>query len=245
MEPREYDTMFSLEERHWWYRGLRRQIFRAALRAGRPSGIGLDAGCGTGMNLVALARELGPMTWIGLDDNAQALTHAAGRGLRHLTRASVEALPVGSRRVDLLVSADVLYHRGVGDDVAALVEMERCLKPGGYLILNLPAFDRLRSAHDAAIHTARRYTRGELVRKLRRAGLTPVRVRYWNWLLFPPLALVRLVRGREQGATRSDLAELPGWINRLLDALLALEARVPIPMPAGLSILALARRDRP
>ena len=114
----------------------------------------------------------------------------------------------------------------------------------------------LRSEHDRAIHTARRYTRRDLEAKLRRAGFVPVRMRYWNWLLFPPLAAVRLVR-RVAGAAararrcaevadapRSDLTRLPGWINATLDGLLAIEAHLSgLPVPAGLSLLAVARKD--
>ena len=123
-------------------------------------------------------------------------------------------------------------------------------------MLNLPAFTWLYSAHDAAIHTARRYGRAEVAAKLRRAGLRPVRVRYWNWLLFPPLAIVRLLRrwlGKTpsrpsptspQAATavHSDLVESPRWLNAVLDVLLALEAQLSwIPVPAGLSVIAVAR----
>ena len=253
MEPREYERMFSLEERHWWYRGLRRQIL-LALRRALPASEGpclcLDAGCGSGMNLVALGRHLGRgARCIGCDFSADALGLAARRDLRDLTRASVEQLPYAAEAFDLILSTDVLYHAGVADDVAALREFARCLRPGGLLLLNLPAFNALRSAHDAAIHTARRYTRRNLTAKLRAAELVPLRLHHWNWVLFPPLAAVRLLRrtlmraAPESPAPHSDLAAQPGWIDALLDHLLAWEAAASHwPSPPGLSIMALARK---
>jgi SAM-dependent methyltransferase len=244
MEPREYARMFSLEASHWWYRALRRNLDRAlaGVLAGRPAV--LDAGCGTGMLLAAWRdRARG----VGLDASAEALELARRRDLGPLVRGSVERLPLRSESFDLVVSADVLYHRGVADDVGALREFARVLKPGGTLALNLTAFAWLRSGHDAAIHTARRYTAREVRAKLAAAGLRPVRVRYWNSLLFPPIALVRLARRGRAGAAEapaSDLAPLPGWLNGMLNALLALETRLALwPAPAGLSVLAVARKE--
>lgn len=248
MEPREYERMFSLEERHWWYRGLRRQLLLALDRTppalDRPRRC-LDAGCGCGMNLIALRRHLGPGAYcIGCDFSAAALGFAAQRELRDLASASVEQLPYAAGAFDLILSTDVLYHAGVRDDVAALREFSRCLTPGGWLLLNLPAFNALRSAHDAAIHTARRYTRRGLAEKLRTAGLQPVRLHHWNWILFPPLAAFRLLRrGHARTMPDSDLAAQPGWINLMLDHVLAAEAALSHwPTPPGLSIMALARK---
>jgi len=273
MDPREYERMFALEERHWWYRALRRRIFQALRRApwSDPPKVSdpdvnpralvcLDAGCGSGMNLRALVdrgpRQIGrPIEVHGFDASRLALTFAVRRGLHRLACASVEAIPWPDGSADLVLSADVIYHRGVRDDRAALREMARCLRPGGILIVNVPAFGWLRSAHDVAIHTARRYTRRMLVARLRAAGLEPVRVGYWNWLLFAPLAAVRLVRaigrcrapstssGEGDSVPASDLGAVPAPLNALLDALLACEAALGwLPVPAGLSLMAVARK---
>ncbi len=250
MEPREYRRMFSLEETHWWYRALRIRIARALGDAGAlPSHPStalprcLDAGCGTGM-LLAFLR--GRVRATGLDASRDALALARTREVGPLVRASVEALPFRSASLDIILSADVLYHRGVRDDRAALREAARCLKPGGVLILNLPAFAWLTSSHDRAIHTARRYTAGEVRRKVKASGFIPLRVRYWNSLLFVPLALVRLLRRSRLRGTevQSDLDRVPGWLNGTLSRALALEQALDfLPWPAGLSILASARRE--
>ncbi len=280
MEPHEYERMFAMEDDYWWYRALRRRIFRALRAAGawrsghQSAGLDyppaaaserradrplhcLDAGCGTGGMLAALGERARAF---GVDASPIALGLARQRGLTRLACASIEALPLRQGTFDIVVCADVLYHRGVGDDVAGLREIARSLRPGGLLVLNLPAFHWLRSSHDEAIHTARRYTAREVRVKLAAAGLTPLQVRYWNAILFPPLAAVRLLRrwtrftwrraiastaqGSKRETAQSDLVALPRWANATLDWLLACEARLSfIPAPAGLSVLATARRD--
>jgi hypothetical protein len=112
------------------------------------------------------------------------------------------------------------------------------------VLLNLPAYESLRSSHDAAIHTARRYRREGLIDLLRGAGLEPVRVTYWNTILFPGLAAVRRLRRSDSvAATGSDVRPLPGWLNALLESILGVERLwlKHFDFPFGLSVLALAK----
>lgn len=212
--------------------------------AARPFRI-LDAGCGTGGMTQRLAAQ-GSVT--GLDWSPLALDLARRRGLLPWTRGSVERLPFRTGAFNLVVSLDVLYHRSVESDLTALLEFRRCLRPGGVLILNLPAFESLRSSHDAAIHTARRYRRGPLRSLLHAAGLAPDRVTYWNAILFPGLVAVRWMRRRagqvEGPAVSSDVRPVPGPISGALSGILALERRwlARWDLPVGLSILAVARK---
>lgn len=243
MEPIEYKTLRELEDSFWWYRGIHRLVLDA-LRDLPPSTI-LDAGCGTGGLLARIA--LTHHTF-GLDFSPHALRLARERGLPRLLRASVEQVPMRDASVDAIISLDVLYHAAVSDDEGALREFRRLLRPGGRLVLNLPAFPSLRSSHDAAIHTARRYRRGPLEQKLRRAGFEIDRITYWNTLLFPGLAAVRwLRRPSANGAAppKSDVAELPGWINGLLEGTLRIEQQIVrrMDLPFGLSLLVVARRS--
>lgn len=239
MEPREYQTLRSLEERFWWYRGLHRRVLDALPE---PAEHILDAGCGTGGMLAKVASR-GQVH--GIDFSPHALRFARERGLTRLGRASVEALPFRARSFDVVISLDVLYHRAVVDDSQAMREFRRVLRPGGRVILNLPAFESLRSSHDTAIHTARRYERKALAHQLEQCGLRPVRLSYWNALLFPALAAVRLVRKREaEGNPESDVRPLPDAVNGVLDGILEVERGLMkgIQFPAGLSILAVAER---
>ncbi len=218
----------------------------------------LDAGCGTGGNLRAIEeastfpgghpgsdgmRSGPPLNQgaIGLDLSPIALGLARGRVGSPLVRGSVLALPFRDQSFDLALCADVLYHVEVRDDLAALRELRRVLRPGGLLCVNVPAFDSLRSAHDRAMHTARRYTRGSLRARLINAGFAPCRVLYWNGLLLLPAVIVRLFR---RGGEGSEIGMPPPGLNALLWLLARCDAALALAglLPAGLSVAALARR---
>jgi SAM-dependent methyltransferase len=239
MEPEEYRRTAEAEGRHFWFRELR-WIWRGLLGT-PPAGTSwrvLDAGCGTGANLALLGHD---HTALGIDRSMLALGLARGKASAPIACASILELPIRSASCDAILSTDVIYHREVGDDVAALREFRRVLRPGGRLVLNVPAFDSLRSAHDRAVHTARRYDRGMLTERLIAAGLQPVRVVYWNSLLLLPAVITRLLR---RGSEGSDIVIPPEPLNALLTAAGRLDAVLALAgvFPAGLSVAALARR---
>ena len=246
MDPSEYRTIYSVEDRHWWYQGMQR-ITLALLDEtyGRRGDLDiLDAGSGTGAAMSYLSR-FGRVT--GIDISPLALGYCRERGHRRLGQASVTALPFPSARFDLVTSFDVLYHRAVGDYREALREFHRILRPGGRVLLRLPAYDRLRGRHDAVIHTARRFTANELNMSLREAGFTVERSTYANTILFP-LALGKrllepLLPPGEPG--QSDIAPNPGWVDDALAAVLGAEARWlrRFRLPFGLTVIALGRKE--
>ena len=248
MNSREYETMRHMEDDYWWYRGLHSLVTDVARRklvdASAP--LILDAGCGTGGMLAALRRSLNGADLTGLDSSAEAidLTRARNLGVK-LVCAPVEEMPFPESYCDLVISLDVLSAKGL-DDARALRECRRVLKGGKSLVLNLPAFDLLRSVHDAAIGGARRYTRGGLRRLLREAGFEVEWLTYWNALLFPPIAVWRLLTRPRAGRPhpRSDLHPLPAMLNRLLAAQLGLELRLAqhVPLPFGTSVFAVVRK---
>lgn len=257
MNPAEYGAMYHLEDSLWWYTGMRRVTGAllgdrlGAPRTARPAGPGgaqrrtLDAGCGTGGNLAWLSRY-GP-AW-GVDLSPLATAYCRERGLTRVARAGVDRLPFPAETFDLVTSFDVIYHLGVADDVAALAEMRRVLRPGGTLFVRVPAIERLRSAHDDAVHTRNRYTAGELRARAARAGLTVERAGYANALLLPVAVAARLARRRgahdeKEGAT-SDVRPVPALLNRVLGWSLAAEAALlrRVDLPVGLSAYVVARR---
>ena len=249
MEPAEYDTIARLETAHWWYVGMRRiaeQIVadiaagRSAYRAGRPLRI-LDAGCGTGGGIAWLAAH-GEVT--GIDWHPRAIHYAAAKTVR-LARAVVESLPLASGSFDLVTAFDVLYHRAVADDVQALRECARVLRPGGWLVLRVPAYNWLRGAHDRQVHTRQRYGRSELRRKLVAGGFQPVRLTGAGLALMPLAVVRRLAQGG--GPAKSDVRMPAPPVNAALGAVLAVEARWlrRHNLPAGLSLLAVARKAGP
>ncbi len=243
MEPDAYRETAGAEGSHFWFRELR-WIWTRLLRAGAKTSASegsllLDAGCGTGGNLGRL-----PATWraVGIDRSPIALGFARERVGSPLVQGSITALPFRDRSVRAAICLDVIYHRAVEDDVAALREIRRVLEPGGVAVINVPAFESLRSSHDEAVHTARRYDREMLSRQIRRADLDPLRVLYWNGLLLPVSAFVRLARRGK--AVKSDISLPPEPLNALLSGIGWIDSRLALAglLPAGLSVVALARR---
>ena len=244
VEKEEYEKLYELEDRLWWFVGMR-AISRSLIErfAGRSSNLSiLDVGCGTGGMLPHL-RRFGPV--VGVDLSDRALSFAKRREPGHLVQAGLPHLPFASGSFDLLTSFDVIYHQSVMDDAAALSEMARLLRPGGKLLLRVPAHDWLRGSHDRAVHTRHRYGKRELKEKLRRAGLEPSYLSYANCFLFPVAAAIRfaqrVLNPEDEG---SDVNEVPAPLNWLLTAVLKLEAAVlrRQALPFGLSLVAVAER---
>lgn len=247
MEPEAYAELAQLEATHWWYSGMRRitaALIERHIFSGTPLTI-LDAGCGAGGNLAALAHY---GTTAGFDFSPLALAYARREHANPLACASVEHLPYRAATVDLLTSFDVICSIGVPDDVQSLREFARVLRPGGKLILRLPALPVLRGHHDLTVHIARRYTRADLRRKLEAAGLQVDRLTYANSILLPLIFAIRraqLLFLKPRPGQPSDVQPTPGPLNAVLDAILALEARLVaagIDLPAGVSLFAIATR---
>lgn len=243
MDAQEYDLMDAAEDRMWWYRAVHARLLDAL--AGRPGADGplLDAGCGTGGFLARLAAAEPGRALVGLDYNPQASARAARKSGAAVTAGTVNALPFPDACFGAAVSVDVLCHMAV-DQPAALAELKRVLKPGGTLVLNLPAFEWLRSAHDARVHTARRYTADGVRAELEAAGFRDVAPRYWNCLLLPLMALRRKVLARNPEG-ESDVGHFPPLLDAAFHAATRVEralARLGLRFPAGGSVLVTATR---
>ncbi len=245
MSPTEIDTMRSVEDQLWWYRGLRGHVLHL-LRRQRAGFEILDAGCGSGGMLARVQERFPAARLSGLDYSARALELTAARGVKaQLVQGRADELPFPSASFDVVLSLDVLVIRGI-DDRAALREMERVLRPGGMLLLNLAAFEFLRGSHDAATNMARRYRRPQVAALLREAGFTLQHGSYWNMILLPAIAAVRRLSRRrvETAAVRSDLK--PSWppVNLALTALTKIELALArhISLPFGTSLFLIARK---
>jgi ubiquinone/menaquinone biosynthesis C-methylase UbiE len=181
----------------------------------------LDAGCGAGGNLAALTR-FGSV--VGLDYSSLALIYAGEKHAGKLARASVEALPYLDNSFDLVTSFDVLYHAAVKDDATAMCEFARVTRPGGHVLVRVPALEALRGSHDTVVHTARRYSAQELNAKMRAANLTPLRITYANSFLMPFIFLIRKLQSLNPTNANSDVNYTREPVNKLLTGLLHLEA---------------------
>jgi len=241
MERAVFDRMAELDQDHWWFIARRRILASVIERIARPPKKArvLEVGCGTGHNLPMLGKY-GALDACELDDCARAL--AAKRLGREIKSARLPDLSMFERDCfDLVALLDVLEH--VPDDVASLKAILKRLKPGGALLLTVPANPWMWSAHDVAHHHFRRYSKRELQRVVREAGFEIQLLSFFNTLLFPLVAAARIV-GK---LTRKDSADdsLPSApVNTVLEKIFSLEAGMVgrTPMPFGVSLLAVLRR---
>lgn len=241
MERAVFERMAEFDQDHWWFRARRRILETLVERVVQPpSGARiLEVGCGTGHNLAMLGR-FGALDASELDDCARAL---ASRRLGHEVRcAKLPDLSMFERNVyDLVALLDVLEH--VPDDVASLRAIHRRLKPGGALLLTVPANRWMWSAHDVAHHHFRRYSRDQLARVVRDTGFEVQLLSYFNSLLFPLVAAARIA-GKLVGSRSSDDRLPRPSVNAALERIFGLEAGLVgrVPMPFGVSLVAVLRR---
>ena len=240
MEDRYETDTLAVEDRHWWYRGRRRIVLDAVTSLslpGRPRI--LDAGCGSGRNLVELAR-FGDA--VGLEPSTRGAEVARARGVGEVVEAGIDTMPFDDASFDLITLLDVLEH--IEDDLGALRELRRVARPGGILLITAPAYPWLWSSHDELNRHCRRYTRRVLLGRAVEAGWRPVRTTHFNALLLPVAAAWRLAdRARpRQAPPTSELVRTPASLNWLLEQPLRAEAallRTGRRLPAGLSLVGL------
>jgi SAM-dependent methyltransferase len=240
---RDYELQtHQAEDRHWWYRGRRTVIECVLCRVELPAHARiLDAGCGSGRNMIELARH-GTVT--GVELSATSASLARNRDAGEVLTCSMLEMPFPDDSFDLAVSLDVIEH--LDDDLAALRELRRVIAPGGALLVTVPAYQWLWSGHDEINHHRRRYTRRTLLDVAERAGWQQVRTSYFNFLLLPIAIILRVLDRVSRKTTESslDLWVPPEPFNWLLERPLEIEARVIARggrIPAGLSLLALFR----
>lgn len=250
METNEYRIMFAVEDSYWWYLGLHHLVL-ASLSKWVPDQSGLrmlDAGCGTGALLAKLAQV--PATLRpGLDLSAEALRFCQQRALAQVSQASIHQLPFRANAFDLVMSMDVLCNLSTPDRQTALREIHRVLERNGLFLFNLPAYHLLKSSHDRAVHLQHRFSKRALQQELEARHFTVQYLTYRNSILFPALALIRLVNKIKLASpqpVQSDLKPLPGRLNRLLTRILLAENTVLLrggSFPFGLSLFGVAQKQ--
>ena len=239
MERIVYDRMAELDELHWWYRA-RREVLAALIRRRAmppPHARLLEVGCGTGHN-VAMLERFGAVDAIEMDSSARAV--AEKRLGRPVGSAMLPELPgVARQHYDLVGAFDVVEH--VEDDRAAIATLGQCLKPGGRLVISVPAHQWMWSAHDDANHHKRRYSKASLRRLIEQSPLKLEAIGYFNSLLFPAAVAARFA-GKLTGREGSDDSLPPKPINWLFERVFAAERHLigRAALPPGLSLFAVA-----
>ncbi|SRR5579875_188675 len=243
MDAELYPQVAALEDAHWWFVGRRAICAQLLDRIVLPAdALILDVGCGTGGNFSMLARR-GQL--YAIDPDASALRFAAARGLARLARGCLPSeFPFTPSRFHLVVMTDVLEH--LDDDLGSLRTVASSLVPGGWLLTTVPAFNWLWSQHDVAHHHRRRYRAAGLRSLLTAAGFKIDFLSYYNSLLFPAIALVRLLQNvcpivRKNRA--HDLTMPWRYTNSVLFRIFSLERFLlgRFRLPLGVSLIALAR----
>lgn len=236
-------TMLDVDEHHWWYRG-RRRIIRAELDRVPlpPRARVLDAGCGSGRTL----EELEPYGEVyGIELDPEAAEVARSRGVGEVEVGRLEELPWEDATFDLITCLDVIEH--TPDDGVTLRELRRVCKPGGWLLVTVPAYQALWSLHDDANHHFRRYGRRTLRAAALDAGWQLRRMTSFNSLLLAPAAVVRLAQRRSSGDRYTpDIRLGPAWLNAMLERPLHIEASWLArgrTLPAGLSLMAMMQNQ--
>lgn len=233
-----YQLMAEVENSYWWYRA-RREILADVIDRQVPPGSDLiDFGCGTG-GTAELLSERGHRV-LAADIAETALEACRARGLATI---NLKTQRLREDCTDCILAGDVLEH--VEDDLGLLFTFRTALRPGGVLVITVPAYEFLWSGEDYVSEHVRRYTRAGLKRQLRRAGFEDIRCSYFNTFLFPAVAAVVLVKRlffpREM--YRSNVAPLPRWQNEALYRAFRFEGSLLrwISLPAGASLIAVAR----
>jgi len=240
----ELQRMYELEDTYWWFVG-RKAIISRLLRFLLPSRHRrriLDVGCGSGATMLVL-RQFG---WVvGLDPSPAALSLSRSRGHTTLLQGDALRLPVRDESFDLVTALDVVEH--LPDDLGVLREFYRVLTPEeGMLLLTVPAYQFLWSEHDEALNHLRRYTAGELRKRVTAAGFTIRRLSYAITFLLPLAVIFRLAQRlvKRQRRPRTALIELPAPLNSLFTGTLFLEAfLLPwLDFPGGVSVVCVAEK---
>ena len=242
MERTVYHRLDQLEGQHWWF-ASRRKILKNVISQFAPKKANLnvmEAGCGTGGNLQMLS-SFGKLEAFELDDEARAI--AKNKMPMDIKRGMLpDNIPYKPESFDVVVAFDVIEH--VEHDVESLASLGKQLAPGGRLIMTVPAMPWLWSKHDETHHHFRRYTSASLNEALLKAGLKPVRISYFNTLLFPLIAGLRLVRKAFGLKETADDAMPSPAVNGLLKSIFGFESNWVgrVSMPVGVSLLAVAQR---
>lgn len=242
MDSGTYASEAAHEANHWWFVGRRRLFAReiAATGTARTARV-LDIGTSTGTNLRML-RDLGFTDVTGLDFSAEAIAYCASKGLGEVRQGDICAMPFPDASFDLVLATDIIEH--VDDDETALAEIARVLRPGGRVLVTVPAFQMIWGLQDRVAQHKRRYLQPQLLGRIRDAGLQVQTAYYFNYLLFLPILAARRLIDLFKVKVESEAELNTGGTNWLFDKIFTFDVMTArrIKPPFGVSILAFASK---
>ncbi len=244
MKSQEYEKMFALEKTHWWYLGLQDLISYYVKRKAKSKDIKiLDAGCGTGGLLTCFQ----DFQIHGIDRSFKAVSYCRKRNLSRVEQASVLDIPFSENQFDIILCTDVLSYLENEEIKKALNEFYRILKKDGILLIHIPAYEFLRSHHDTDVETKHRFAKTEIEKYLAISGYRIDKMSFRVTLLFPLIAIRRLIQKilmKSYRRKESDLKPTFKWLNNLLRQILFLENTFikKRSLPFGLSLFCIASK---
>jgi SAM-dependent methyltransferase len=247
MNPAEFANIAKSEETLWWYRGMKRILFRLLdpVARNRMFSRVLEGGCGTGHLSKVLAERYGWRLY-PVDLGWDGLSYGRAIGVPRLAQADISRLPFRDSAFDLVISMDVLVHFPRGSEMDAVRELVRTLSPGGYLAIRVSALDLLHSRHSMFAGEKQRFTRARLIASVEECGIKVIRCTYANSLLLPvSLAKFRLWEPLLNRPPASGVEPVAGWLDSALHFPLAIEAAcigAGMNFPLGQSIVLVGQK---
>lgn len=244
LKKEEYANLHYLEEKHWWHVGKRFLLFSLLEKycPNKPNLNLLDVGCGTGLTTKTM-EKFGET--FGVDISKHAVYFSKKRGLDNIYKSGVERLGFKSNSFDIVTCLGILNQDKVKDDIKAMKELYRVIKPGGYLIITDPAMKCLAGKHDLMHCVVRRYSRKELKDKLASCGFTIEKITYFSTLFFPFVYIKRKLGMLLNSEIKSDVQETNPLLNHLLTVIQKKEMSMLkyLNFPFGVCILAVCRKN--
>lgn len=244
MEAQLYEELHRVEQSHWWFRARRHIVWSLVRRyvdggANRRLRV-CELGCGTGGNLAAIAED---HDVVGIECSPDALNYARlslGDRVRFGSLPHEIDLPQSS--FDVVLMTDVLEH--IKNDRASARTAVELVRPGGIVVVTVPAYQWLFSPRDVRHQHFRRYAKTQLRRLWNPEGAQIEVLSHYNAALFPIAAAVRLSSKLSRRNDPADLSVPPRTINAFLARLMQSEAHLlgRLPLPFGLSLVAVVRK---
>ena len=222
MQQHTYAIMDEVEGSHWWFVGRRAildsflQTIVQSLKSKVQSLKILDVGCGTGANIEMLS-VYGEAE--GVDVSDDALEFCRKKGLK-VQKGLAETLPYADETFDLTTALDVIEH--LDDDIAGLTDLFRVTKSGGYSLIFVPAFMWLWGVQDDISNHRIRYTKSQIVDRLKTAGYDIERATYANWTFFAPIlagrTIMKVIGIKPESENNITVSALNGVFGKLFGA---------------------------
>lgn len=241
-----YSEMYELESTYWWHKAKRHLVksIITRMKIDTHNSKLLDVGCGTGKFLEEMNTWNSWGELIGLDGSDEALKFTKKRKVANVKKADLEKeIPLKDNSIDIITSLDVVEH--IENDQHLVREFNRVLKPGGSLIITVPAHQWLWTYWDDILGHKRRHNQASVEALMKQANLKVEWISYFYSYLLPIACVFRLIKSKTNKENSSDFVALPDWINRLLISFAEAETALIkyTKVPFGLSVVCVARKE--